>query len=214
MINASGLSRPQLRRLLRHTRQQLSPAQQRKAATDLYRTLAQHPLFRRAKHIAFYLAADGEIDPKHLLQAAQRRGKQCYLPVLAKWPKQRMSFQRLIPGQAMRANRFGIAEPQSKHKQQRQPWALSLILMPLVGFDEHGGRLGMGGGFYDRRLSYLQQRQHWLSPTLLGVAHECQKVDRLALAHWDVRVHGCATDQRMYPPAKQAHEFKEELGAQ
>ena len=200
MINSCNLSRPQLRRVLRQTRQQLSPLQQRQAALGLYRTLAQHPLFRRSKHIAFYLAADGEIDPKHLLTAAQKRGKQCYLPVLAKWPKQRMSFQKLVPGQALRPNRFGIAEPASNRKQQRQPWALSLILMPLVGFDEHGGRLGMGGGFYDRRLSYLQRRQYWQRPTLLGLAHECQKVDRLALAHWDVRVQGCATEQRLYPP--------------
>lgn len=82
MIVAEGLSRPALRRKLRQARRQLTPAQQRLAARRLYRQLAQHPLFRRARHIALYLPNDGEIDPRPLLHAAQRRGKATYLPVL------------------------------------------------------------------------------------------------------------------------------------
>ena len=40
----------------------------------------------------------------------------------------------------------------------------------------------MGGGFYDRSLAYLARRQSWRKPTLLGLAHECQKVERPYLA--------------------------------
>ena len=82
MIQAGTLSRPQLRRLLRNTRRNLSPLQQRLAARNLYRQLAQHPEFLRARRISLYLANDGEIDPTPLLAEALRRGKQVYLPVL------------------------------------------------------------------------------------------------------------------------------------
>ena len=61
-----------------------------------------------------------------------------------------------------------------------------------------GGRLGMGGGFYDRSLAYRQLRKNWHKPTLLGLAHECQKVDHLALASWDVRLGAVVTDRRWY----------------
>jgi len=198
MIAAEGLSRPALRRKLRHARRQLTPAQQRLAARRLYRQLTHHPQFRRARHIALYLPNDGEIDPRLLLQAAQRRGKATYLPVLNPWPRTRMVFQRIKPGERLRRNRFGILEPVIRTSRQRRVWALDLLLMPLVGFDGNGGRLGMGGSFYDRSLAYRAMRKKSHKPTLLGLAHECQRVDRLPLESWDVALQATVTDQGWY----------------
>ncbi|MDB6442095.1 MULTISPECIES: 5-formyltetrahydrofolate cyclo-ligase [Pseudomonas] len=198
MTEPALLPRPQLRRLLRQARRALTPAQQREAARGLYRQLAQHPLFRRARHIALYLPNDGEIDPRLLLRAAQRRGKATYLPVLSPWPRTKMVFQRIRPGEKLRPNRFRILEPHVSIARQRKVWALDLVLLPLVGFDDVGGRLGMGGGFYDRSLAYLARRKQWRKPTLLGLAHECQKVERLAQASWDVPLQGTVSDRRWY----------------
>lgn len=198
MTEPAPLSRPQLRRMLRKARRELTPSEQRKAAQGLYRQLAQQPLFRRAKHISLYLPTDGEIDPRLLLRAAQRRGKATYLPVLSAWPRTKMVFQRVRPGDKLLPNRFRILEPRVNANRQRPVWALDLVLLPLVGFDDVGGRLGMGGGFYDRSLAYLARRQSWRKPTLLGLAHECQKVERLAQASWDVPLAGTVTDNQWY----------------
>ncbi|MFI8481955.1 5-formyltetrahydrofolate cyclo-ligase [Pseudomonas sp. NPDC078700] len=195
MLDPALLSRKQLRRTLRQARRALSPAAQRRAAQGLYRQLAQHPVFRRAKHIALYLPNDGEIDPHLLLRAAQRRGKATYLPVLNAWPRSKMVFQRIRPTDVLRPNRFGIAEPRANPARQRKVWALDLILLPLVGFDREGGRLGMGGGFYDRSLAYRARRKNCHKPTLLGLAHECQQVKKLAMASWDVPLNATVTDQ-------------------
>ncbi|WAG78822.1 5-formyltetrahydrofolate cyclo-ligase [Metapseudomonas furukawaii] len=198
MICAGSHSRQSLRRLLRQARRALTPQQQKQAARNLYRQLAQHPLYRRARHVALYLPANGEIDPRPLLREAQRRGKRTYLPVLNAWPREKMVFQRLRPGERLRKNRFRILEPRANAAQQRKIWALDLVMLPLVGFDECGGRLGMGGGFYDRSLAYLARRKTWRSPSLIGLAHECQKVDRLELAAWDVPLQATVTDRRWY----------------
>jgi 5-formyltetrahydrofolate cyclo-ligase len=192
------LPRPQLRRMLRKARRALTASQQRQAARGLYKQLAQHPLFRRARHISLYLPTDGEIDPRVLLRAAQRRGKATYLPVLSAWPRTKMVFQRVRPGDKLKPNRFRILEPRHNLARQRKVWALDLVLLPLVGFDDVGGRLGMGGGFYDRSLAYLARRKTWRKPTLLGLAHECQKVERLAQASWDVPLQGTVTDKAWY----------------
>jgi 5-formyltetrahydrofolate cyclo-ligase len=201
VIDSSGLTRNQLRRQLRAARRALSPRQQRAAARALYRRLAQHPSFRRARSVAFYLPNDGEIDPRPLLHEAQRRKKTTFLPVLDAWPRTRMVFQRVRPGEKLVRNRFGIAEPVITRQRQRRAWSLDLVLLPLVGFDERGGRLGMGGGFYDRGLAYLKRRNAWCSPALLGLAHDCQKVDRLALASWDVPLRATVTDRGFYGKA-------------
>ncbi|WP_223114963.1 5-formyltetrahydrofolate cyclo-ligase [Pseudomonas syringae] len=198
MISAQSLTRPQLRRQLRMARRSLSNVQQRMAARGLFHQLAQHPLFRRARHVSLYLPMDGEIDPRLLLREAQRLGKATYLPVLNAWPRTRMVFQRVRPGERFIPNRFRIPEPRINRAKQRKVWALDLVLLPLVGFDDQGGRLGMGGGFYDRSLAYLARRKTWRKPVLLGLAHECQKVDRLAQASWDVPLHGTVSDRHWY----------------
>lgn len=198
MIESAGLSRVQLRRLLRQKRRALPAGAQRQAARGLYRQLAQQPQFRRARHIALYLPNDGEIDPRPLLREAQRRGKHTYLPVLSAWPRTKMVFQRVTRHEKLAGNRFRILEPRPQPARQRKIWALDLVLLPLVGFDDRGGRLGMGGGFYDRSLAYLRQRKNWHKPTLMGLAHECQRVDALAMASWDVPLQATVTDKTWY----------------
>lgn len=193
----TGSDRSTLRRQLRAARRALSPLEQHQASQRLWRQLAQHPLFRRARHIAFYLANDGEIDPAILLEHAQRLGKHCYLPVITGWPADRMHFQRLVPGQRWITNRFGIREPLIDAGLQARPWRLDLVLMPLVGFDAAGNRLGMGGGFYDRTFAYRRRRQCWTGPRLLGLAHHCQKVAQLPTASWDIPLDGIVSDQQI-----------------
>ena len=204
MIHADQLSPPALRRQLRACRRALTPQQQRQAARDLYRQLAQHPLFRRARHIALYLPNDGEIDPQLLRQAAQRRGKHVYLPLLAPWPRTHMVFQRIDAAEQLRRNRFRIPEPRPCRARQRRPWTLDLLLLPLVGFDAQGGRLGMGGGFYDRALAYRLRQRNWQKPVLLGLAHACQQVDRLPLESWDVPLHATVTDRGWHAGCRRA----------
>ena len=192
------LSRALLRSELRKKRRSLSPLQQVQAAQQLYRQLAQHPLFRRARHIAFYHASDGEIDPHLLMHEAWRSGKSVYLPVLPAWPRTTLLFQRVRPIQQWEKNRFGILQPRWCVADQRVPWALDVVFLPLVGFDQQGGRLGMGGGFYDRCFAQLCQRNHLITPQRIGLAHECQRVERLPLAGWDVPLNTVVTDQAWY----------------
>lgn len=194
MHGNTDLNRVQLRKLLRRKRRSLSASQQIQAAQQLYQQLAQHQLFRRAQHVAFYLASDGEIDPALLMREAWRRGKHVYLPVLARWPKTTMVFQRVRPIQQWEKNRFGILQPRWCVADQRSIWALDAVFLPLVGFDQQGGRLGMGGGFYDRCFAQLHQRNHLTTPQRIGLAHACQQVEQLPVASWDVPLHAVVTD--------------------
>jgi 5-formyltetrahydrofolate cyclo-ligase len=141
------------------------------------------------------MAADGEIDPALLLVAAQRRNKDCYLPVISPVGVPRLRFKRWRKGEALKTNFYGIAEPRSGP--YCPPRTLSLVLMPLVGFDADGNRLGMGKGYYDRTFAF-RRRTVQRHPVLLGLAHECQRVEKLEVEAWDLPLDGVVTDGAWY----------------
>lgn len=194
--NASA--RQSLRRQIRRRRQALSPIQQRHAALAVKRQLIRLPVFRNADRIACYLANDGEVDMQAVISRIQAMDKQCYLPVLDPLGSNRLWFAPLLPGMPMRANRFGIPEPDISARHFIAAWQLDLLLLPLVAFDPAGNRLGMGGGFYDRSLAYLHRQQRWRKPHLFGIAHQFQCVPALQQATWDIPLHGIITDQTIY----------------
>lgn len=188
-----------LRREARRQRRALTPAQQRYAAQRLYRLVVTHPLFRFSSRIAFTIAADGEISPQLLLMEAWRRGKACYLPVMDPLGHNRLRFRRWLPGQPLVKGAYGIPVPQTG--QVCPPRLLSLVLLPLVAFDAGCRRLGMGKGFYDRTFAFLRQSTR-RSPKLLGLAHECQRVERLEADPWDLPLDGVASDRGWYSPGQ------------
>ena len=191
-----SVSRSVLRNRLREQRRGLSAEQQRRAALCLDRIVGHSALFRRSRHIAFFLANDGELDPRILLQRAWRMGKICYLPIIT--PAKSLWFAAYEPGDPVVPNRFGIPEPTRAGLSRVPARVLDLILTPLVAFDDRGHRLGMGSGFYDRTLSFLRHRHAWRKPHLLGIAHELQHLAALQSAPWDVPLDGVATDQDLY----------------
>lgn len=185
-------SMPSPRSRLRALRRALPPAIQRRHARDLTRHLGRRPRLRRATRVALYWPSDGELDPRPLLRLRPR--KRWYLPVLRRFPRRTLMFVRWRPGERLRPNRFGIPEPTRRGRRIHPAGALDLVLVPLVGFDADGHRLGMGGGYYDRTLAGLRQRRHWRRPRLIGLAHDCQRLARIEPRPWDVRLDAVATE--------------------
>jgi 5-formyltetrahydrofolate cyclo-ligase len=188
-------SRQTIRKQLRTARRALSPAQQKFAAAGLARQLRSFLPLLRSQHIAFYLPNDGEIDPRPLVRFMERCGKHCYLPRLHADGSNRVWFVRYRSGEKLSDNRFGIPEPQVR-KQQLPAWALQTVLMPLVGFDRNGNRLGMGGGFYDRTFAFKRQRPN-SRPLLIGLAHSIQQVPALPTESWDMPLNIIATEKEL-----------------
>jgi 5-formyltetrahydrofolate cyclo-ligase len=132
---------------------------------------------------------DGEPDLRPALTALSQAGVQIGLPVIEPRNDGRMRFHAWRPDGLMTPNRFGIPEPL-----QGRPCPLSdaaVVLMPLVAFDRQGGRLGMGGGFYDRALGHLKDAA---VPQRIGVAYAIQEETGLPREPWDVSLHGVLTE--------------------
>ena len=183
-----------LRQQLRTQRRALDEVEQFDLSRCAVQQLVRHRLFRAAQHIACYLPNDGELDITPLIDQAWAMGKTVYLPVLSCIRHNHLHFLPYRPDDELVCNRFGIPEPVVRSRRMVDLKRLDLVLMPLVGFDPKGHRLGMGGGFYDRSFAFLRRRQCWFKPGLLGVAFDFQEVKTLDSNNWDVPLNGVVTE--------------------
>lgn len=192
---SSEPSRKQMRRALRARRRAVPAGARRRATWGFARNLPGALGVRRFRHFGVYQAGDGELDPLPALAHSRFGGSVLYLPALDRVRRGQMHFRLWRRGGRLKANRFGIGEPRRRER-ARAAWALDAILVPLVGFDDRGHRLGMGGGFYDRALADLARRPR--RPRLIGVAFEFQRRPRLREAAWDQPLDQVVTDVRRY----------------
>jgi 5-formyltetrahydrofolate cyclo-ligase len=190
----------QLRKNLRQQRRSLRPASQVIASQQLSQRLLQVKGVLGAKRIATYQASDGEIQLDHFIQ--QRRKKshiKFYSPKINVRTKQlRFHFQPHHQ-RGFTKHPWGFVEPTNCRALSYKK--LDIILLPLVAFSSNGYRLGMGGGFYDRALSYRNPSSHHhksMKPILIGVAHEFQKQDGFIVETWDIPCDYIVTDKAIY----------------
>ena len=187
------LDKVELRKALRQARRLLDSKAQDHAEKRVLSHLLSLRTVREASSIACYLHADGELNTDQIIKYLQTAGKEIYLPrLVGKTADKAMEFERFEGHGTLIKNRFGIREPSRCHKPQ-DPALFDLVLMPVVGFDLEGNRLGMGGGYYDRSFSFCNDT-HQRRPALIGLAHHFQACTRIPSEPWDISLDAVVTD--------------------
>lgn len=174
-----------LRRELRSKRAALTSLERRKAELGAALQARSNGWLKPGKRIAAYIPVGSEFSPWPLILLALKLGVEVYVPRVPKSGKQ-LVFVRLDQHTSWNVGAFGIPEP--SHVQTCLPHRLDTVFLPLVGFDEQGFRLGQGGGYYDATFAFRRLRKFWLKPRLFGLGFACQKVSRLPVDHWDLRL--------------------------
>lgn len=125
----------------------------------------------RGVALSGYMPIRTEINPLPAMEEAAAHGPVC-VPVIQQ-PGLALKFSRWEPGCALRAGPFGAMIPEADDFLEPE-----ILIVPLVAFDRQGGRLGYGGGFYDRTLELLRSKR----PTLaIGFAYAGQEAADLPL---------------------------------
>lgn len=188
-------ARNEIRREMRARRRFLSHRERADAAAG-FAKIAKRVL-RPGMRVAVYLKQGGEADPGPVIALARQRNCSLYLPVITDYRRSRMEFARFDPHTPMRANRFGILEPDSRATRRIPVRRLDLVLLPLIAFDARGWRIGSGAGFYDRCLRHLRSGRKWRRPRLIGVGYEFQRVPQLDPQPWDVPMDAVLTEKNL-----------------
>lgn len=151
----------------------------RKVAHDMRPGTAAHLSSVLAGHrgvpLSGYMAMRTEIDPTAAMEEAAAHGPVCVPVIMGKG--QPLKFRVWEPDAVMVAGEFGALVPETGDWMEPE-----ILIVPLVAFDRHGGRLGYGGGFYDRTLEMLRSKR----PTLaIGFAYAGQEAQDLPLESTD-----------------------------
>lgn len=177
---------------LRSTRAGLGVDEQQRRSRGIVDVVGRLPWWGRVRHLATYHAVGGELDLDALATAARARGAITYLPVL---DGDSLRFAPTDDDTATTPNRFGIPEPTSPTVDAR---SLDVVLVPAVGIDRSGNRVGMGGGYYDRTFSWLADEVRPTRPLLVAAVHDEQVLDHVAPRPWDVTVDMVVTPTTTY----------------
>ncbi len=137
--------------------------------------------------VAGFWPIKSELDPRPLMAAMVKHGMASALPAT---PQAGMPliFHAWQDGDAVIDGLYGTSEPQPT-----APIVIpKLILVPMLAFDDMGYRLGYGGGFYDRSLAELRNAGHVVH--CVGIAYDCQRVDRVPIGPYDAKLDGVLTE--------------------
>ncbi|MEO9215686.1 MAG: 5-formyltetrahydrofolate cyclo-ligase [Rhodanobacter sp.] len=186
--------RRELRQTLAERRKALTPAERIAAAQGLRRSLEQLPEYLTDARVAGYWATNGELPLNMVIPPMAMRGQQFLLPVIG--TGKHLRFAPWQAGEDIQPNRHGIPEPVAP-RELLEPFQLDLVLVPLLGFDRRGHRLGYGGGYYDRSFAFLNEQVRPTEPLLVGIAYAFQELPQIEDAAWDVPLDFVATEYEL-----------------
>ena len=140
--------------------------------------------------VASYLPMRGEIDVAPLTKHFSINRYRICLPVV-KSPTEPLVFREWMPGEELESGAHGVKVP-TADKAEITP---DIIILPLIAYDTMGYRLGYGGGYYDRTLKALRQKQHTF--IAVGAAFTTQQIKTLPREPQDERLDAVITEKGM-----------------
>ena len=196
-------ARDDVRRAMRRLRsgQPTDIAEARSLAAQ--RRMLGTSMWAKARSVALYVGVRGELGTQALLRAAWQAGVLVWLPRVRRSEPGFMDFVACSGPDQLRPGPLGLLEPHDSlpgfgpeaaggsGAAAAHPLSPDLALLPGVAFDLAGGRLGYGGGYYDRFL------EKGFTCPRVGLCFEFQLVESLPLAPWDQRVNYICTEERM-----------------
>lgn len=173
-----------LRRKALAARAALRTEQRAEASAHAARLLLGSSLIAADAVVAGFWPIRDEIDCRPVLTDLLDRGQPVCLPVVT-GPEQPLEFRLWQPAAPLYPSGFGTLAPDALAPRVMP----DIVIVPLLGFDRRGTRLGYGGGYYDRTIAALARR-----PLLLGLAFACQQLPAIPRGAHDVPLDAVVTE--------------------
>jgi 5-formyltetrahydrofolate cyclo-ligase len=170
-------------------RRALDDAERNTASQRVTSRFLRSSYFYSARDIACYFSMWDEVETGAIVARAWQASKRVWCPVVA--DQRRLRFVAVTRETRLVSSAFGLLEPDAGPV--IDPLDLDVVVIPLVAFDTHRHRIGMGGGYYDCTFARLNRCSAWRRPKLVGLAFECQKVRKIKANPWDIELDAVIT---------------------
>lgn len=154
---------------------------------SIFNKIIESNFYKDAKTILVYVSFNGEVETHRFIKYALKDGKNICIPkVLSK--EDGMKAIKIDSFDELKKGAYGILEPKNLTKKIEEK-DIELILIPGVAFDKNGGRIGYGGGFYDKFLKKVRK-----DTFKIALAYDFQILDEVPLEEHDVKIDGIITN--------------------
>lgn len=147
------------------------------------------PWYRSSQTILFYVSYDNEVDTHDMIQESLNKGKKVIVPK-ADTLNKTLCLSELLNWDHLSPGAYSILEPRDECIHEVPLSSVELLIVPGIGFDYHGNRIGHGMGYYDRLLKNTEQAHS------IGLAFECQLTESIPMEHHDEKVEMILTEKR------------------
>ena len=198
------MDRKQLRRERLAERDLLDAAQRQSKSEQIQTLLLKQPGIVKEKHLFIYVHFRSEVETLALIEHCLAAGKKVSVPVTLRKESRLLAVQITDPATQLKPGCFGIPEPTEKQiaRATVDPTQIDAVLVPGSVFDPLGGRLGYGGGYYDRFLT-----QDAPQARRIGLAYALQVVKQVPMEDHDQYMDMIITEQQAY----RCRKLKEEI---
>ena len=182
------LTKKDFRELIYSRRQEINDEIKLQWDRIILERLLKSEFYKKAQVIFTYVSFQGEVDTIKFIETALSHGKTVCVPkVISK--KEGMEAYKITSLNELEKGFYGVLEPRSEN-QLILPWDIDLIITPGVAFDKTKGRIGYGGGFYDRFLKRVPSQTD-----KVALCYTFQIFDHIPMDEFDEKVDFIITNQ-------------------
>ena len=178
-----------LRRELIKLKNNLSKSELLEKSNIIKKRLFEMNEFKQASTILFYISYDNEVHTHNMIKESMSNRKKIIVPITDKDNK-KLLLSELKNWNDLSHGAYNILEPRKECIIEVSLDSIDLILVPGIGFDKHGHRIGHGGGYYDKLLENSTAQS-------IGLAFHLQILDKIYVEKHDVSIHKIITEKEI-----------------
>lgn len=180
-------SKKDIRRIIKEKRSSITEEERERLNQTIYNKAIDSEYYKNAKTIFIFISFNDEVDTLRIIKKSLEDGKMVCVPkVISK--EEGMVAVRINDFKDMTLSNYGILEPKDTTNIVKEN-LVDLTFVPGLAFDKKGGRVGYGGGFYDRFMKNMKK-----DSKKIGLAYSFQVLDEVPMEKHDLFIDGIITD--------------------